>query len=58
VQLAEHVSVALRDRGTLSTVERQIDWLRHNGSGAARQRRCPDPESLVDMLIARTREDI
>ena len=55
--LVEHVSVALRDRGTLSTVERQMDWLRHNGCGAARQRRCPDPESLVDMLIARTREE-
>lgn len=55
--LVEHVAVALRERGTLSTVERQIDWLRHNGSGAARQRRCPDPESLVDMLIARTREE-
>jgi carboxylate-amine ligase len=56
-ELVEHVSVALRDRGTLSTVERQIDWLRHNGCGAARQRRCSDPESLVDMLIARTREE-
>lgn len=55
--LVEHVEVALRDRGTLSTVERQIDWLRHNGCGAARQRRCPDPKSLVDMLIARTREE-
>ncbi|MFI6099592.1 glutamate--cysteine ligase [Lentzea sp. NPDC051213] len=56
-QLLEHIAVALRDRGTLSTVERQMDWLRHNGCGAARQRRCPDPESLVDMLIARTREE-
>ncbi|MDT7788518.1 MAG: glutamate---cysteine ligase / carboxylate-amine ligase [Pseudonocardiales bacterium] len=56
-ELVEHVAVALRDRGTLSTVEQQLDWLRHNGSGAARQRRCPDPESLVDMLIARTREE-
>jgi len=55
--LVEHVAPALRDRGTLSTVERQMDWLRHNGCGAARQRRCPDPESLVDMLIARTREE-
>ncbi|MGI5505977.1 carboxylate-amine ligase [Lentzea sp. CA-135723] len=57
VSLVEHVEVALRDRGTLSTVEQQLDWLRHNGCGAARQRRCPDPESLVDMLIARTREE-
>ncbi|SEQ61247.1 MULTISPECIES: carboxylate-amine ligase [Lentzea] len=57
VSLVEHVEVALRDRGTLSTVEQQLDWLRHNGSGAARQRRSPDPESLVDMLIARTREE-
>ncbi|SDP71575.1 carboxylate-amine ligase [Lentzea jiangxiensis] len=57
VSLVEHVGAALRDRGTLSTVERQIDWLRHNGCGAARQRRCPDPESLVDLLIARTREE-
>ncbi|MEV6718116.1 glutamate--cysteine ligase [Lentzea sp. NPDC051208] len=57
VSLVEHVSVALRDRDTLSTVEQQLDWLRHNGCGAARQRRCPDPESLVDMLIARTREE-
>ncbi|HUQ61663.1 glutamate--cysteine ligase [Lentzea sp.] len=57
VALVEHVGAALRDRGTLSTVERQIDWLRHNGCGAARQRRCPDPESLVDELIARTREE-
>ncbi|SMD17177.1 carboxylate-amine ligase, partial [Lentzea albidocapillata] len=55
--LVEHVAVALRDRGTLSTVEQQLDWLRHNGCGAARQRRYPDPESLVDMLIARTREE-
>jgi carboxylate-amine ligase len=55
--LVEHVEVALRDRGTLSTVEQHMDWLRHNGCGAARQRRCPDPESLVDMLIARTREE-
>ncbi|MEU3643535.1 glutamate--cysteine ligase [Lentzea sp. NPDC034063] len=57
ISLVEHVAVALRDRGTLSTVEHQLDWLRHNGCGAARQRRCPDPESLVDMLIARTREE-
>jgi carboxylate-amine ligase len=57
VELVEHVAPALRDRGTLSTVERQMDWLRHNGCGAARQRRCPDPVSLVDMLIARTREE-
>ncbi|MGW6449116.1 carboxylate-amine ligase [Lentzea sp. NPDC055074] len=57
VSLVEHVEVALRDRDTLSTVEHQLDWLRHNGCGAARQRRCPDPESLVDMLIARTREE-
>lgn len=57
VTLVEHVEVALRDRGTLSTVEHQLDWLRHNGCGAARQRRCPEPESLVDMLIARTREE-
>jgi carboxylate-amine ligase len=57
VSLVEHVEVALRDRGTLSTVEQQLDWLRHNGCGAARQRRCSDPESLVDMLIARTREE-
>jgi carboxylate-amine ligase len=55
--LVEHVEVALRDRGTLSTVEQHMAWLRHNGCGAARQRRCPDPESLVDMLIARTREE-
>ncbi len=58
VRLVEHVGAALRERGTLSTVERHIDWLRHNGCGAARQRRCQDPESLVDMLIARTREEI
>lgn len=57
VSLLEHVEVALRDHGTLSTVEQQLDWLRHNGCGAARQRRCPDPESLVDMPIARTREE-
>jgi carboxylate-amine ligase len=57
VELVDHVAVALRDRGTLSTVERQMDWLRHNGCGATRQRRCPDPESLVDTLIARTREE-
>lgn len=56
-ELLAHVEVALRDRGTLSTVEQHIDWLRHNGCGATRQRRCPDPESLVDMLIARTREE-
>jgi carboxylate-amine ligase len=56
--LVEHVAPALRDRGTLSTVERHMDWLRHNGCGAARQRRCQDFESLVDMLIARTREEV
>ncbi|MEU7478042.1 hypothetical protein AB0A63_18805 [Lentzea sp. NPDC042327] len=49
------VAPALRERGALSTVERQIDWLRHNGCGAACRR--SDPESPVDMLIARTREE-
>src|SRR5690242_1218693 len=30
LSLVEHVEVALRDRGTLSTVEQHLDWLRHN----------------------------
>ncbi|MFD5825234.1 hypothetical protein [Lentzea sp. NPDC060358] len=53
----DHTGAVLRERGTLSTVERQIDRLRHNGCVAARPRRHPDPQSLVDDLIARTREE-
>lgn len=56
--LVKHCAPALRDRDQLSTVERHMEWLRHNGCGAARQRRTEDVESLVDMLIAKTREDL
>ncbi|GLZ34608.1 putative glutamate--cysteine ligase 2-3 [Lentzea sp. NBRC 105346] len=56
--LIEHCAPVLRDRDQLSTVERHMEWLRHKGCGAARQRRAKDAESLVDMLIAKTREDL
>ncbi|HEX7304389.1 hypothetical protein [Lentzea sp.] len=53
--LVNSAGAALRDRGALSTVERQLGSSCHNGCGAARRRR--HPQSLVDDLVARTREE-
>ncbi|MBB5959310.1 carboxylate-amine ligase [Saccharothrix tamanrassetensis] len=49
---------ALSDAGSLSVVEHHLEWLRSNGSGAARQRRAfgasPDARDLVDLALAET----
>jgi carboxylate-amine ligase len=57
-ELVSYTSEALRSVGQLSTVESHLEWLRTNGSAAARQRRAfeadGDPRALVDLLIAHT----
>jgi carboxylate-amine ligase len=59
--LVEYAESALRDVGQLSTVEEHLEWLRTNGSGAARQRRAfaasDDARELVDLLIAKTTDE-
>ena len=57
-RLVELVEPALRAVGQLGAVEEHLEWLRANGSGAARQRRafaaCGDARDLVDLLVAAT----
>lgn len=60
-RLVALVEPALRAVGRLSVVEDHLDWLRTNGSGAARQRRAfaasGDARDLVDLLITKTTEE-
>ncbi|WNV89380.1 glutamate--cysteine ligase [Umezawaea sp. Da 62-37] len=59
-KLVAYTSDALREVGQLSTVEEHLEWLRVNGSAAARQRRAlkddSDPRALVDRLVDWTLE--
>ncbi len=59
-KLVAYTADALRDVGQLSTVEDHLEWLRVNGSAAARQRRAlaedNDPRTLVDRLVDWTLE--
>ncbi|CAL9385122.1 Putative glutamate--cysteine ligase 2 [Actinosynnema sp. ALI-1.44] len=61
-EMVEISTDALRDAGSLSTVEDHLEWLRTNGSGAARQRRAfgasPDGRELVDQVLAATVTDL
>ncbi|WP_433263033.1 carboxylate-amine ligase [Actinosynnema sp. CS-041913] len=60
-ELVAYCADALRDAGSLEAVEDHLEWLRANGSGAARQRRAfgasPDARDLVDLLLAETVAD-
>ncbi|WP_309117411.1 glutamate--cysteine ligase [Saccharothrix sp.] len=61
-ELVERSAGALRDAGSLNTVTDHLEWLRTNGSGAARQRRAlgasADPRELVDQVMAATVTDV
>jgi carboxylate-amine ligase len=58
-ELIDRTTDALRAHGALSIVERHLERVRADGSGAARQRRlfdASDPTALVDALVAETVE--
>ncbi|MEJ2853990.1 MULTISPECIES: carboxylate-amine ligase [unclassified Saccharothrix] len=61
-EMVEFSADALRDADSLTLVEGHLEWLRTNGSGAARQRRAfgasPDGRELVDQLLAATVDDM